>query len=80
LYIVISLQEKQVKLYQEEPLTIWHRFQGVPVPNVGFAYGSTPIKSRIHPFTKDASFSTPVGQFSTGNDSPFKEFRDLKMV
>jgi len=47
----------------------------------GYVEAGTIYKSRLRPFVKDVSFSTPVDiptGFPTGNEPPFKELRDLK--
>lgn len=72
--------EKSVQFRDQPALSRWYELMMRPEYE-GCVPGSTIYTSRIRPFHKDSSFTTPVETstyFPSGNDSPFKELRDIK--
>lgn len=76
----LILKEKNLRLRFEPVQSRWYELETRPEPE-GYVRGATIYKSRLRPFHKDNSFSTPIDScsfFPTGNLSPFKELRDVK--
>jgi len=77
------------KLYKKAELrlsdgdnSIWQEKVLQP-KRIGYIESTTAFRSRIKPFRKDCGFSTPLDteyNYSTGNQAPYKQIRDLKMM
>jgi len=76
------VNERAHRLRFEDGITRWRELVERPEYKK-FVEGTTPFNSPIRPFRKDSSFTNPITtwtSFSNGNDPPFKEVRDLKMI
>jgi len=77
---IASKIDKSLRLRHEPQITRWAELKLRPEYR-GYIPGSTIYNSRLNPFHKDVSFSTPIEemtQFPSGNFPPFKGLRDVK--